>query len=230
MSAVPASGSYRVMGTPSRIGSAARSGVRPGDERRNGDMLGAVNAPATLPPGGLGVAVDRCRRHDDRPEVAAYLLTGSVGLLSDALESVVNLVAAVLALVALTDRRPSRRRLASLRPRQGRVLLRRCRGPDDPRGRGAHHRVGRAATASPRSRSRTSGSAWRSPSSRPSSTASSGGWCSGRAGGTGRRLWSRTASTCSPTCGRRWASWSAWAWSRSPGGCLWTPSWRSASR
>ncbi len=33
---------------------------------------------------------------------AAYLLTGSVGLLSDALESVVNLVAAVLALVALT--------------------------------------------------------------------------------------------------------------------------------
>ena len=35
----------------------------------------------------------------------AYLLTGSVGLLSDALESVVNLVAAVLALVALTSRR-----------------------------------------------------------------------------------------------------------------------------
>ena len=33
---------------------------------------------------------------------AAYFLTGSVGLLSDALESVVNLVAAVLALVALT--------------------------------------------------------------------------------------------------------------------------------
>jgi cation diffusion facilitator family transporter len=32
---------------------------------------------------------------------AAYLLTGSVGLLSDALESVVNLVAAILALVAL---------------------------------------------------------------------------------------------------------------------------------
>ena len=32
----------------------------------------------------------------------AYLLTGSVGLLSDALESVVNLVAAILALIALT--------------------------------------------------------------------------------------------------------------------------------
>jgi len=35
-------------------------------------------------------------------KVGAYLLTGSVGLLSDALESVVNLVAAVVALVALT--------------------------------------------------------------------------------------------------------------------------------
>ena len=31
----------------------------------------------------------------------AYLLTGSVGLLSDALESVVNLVAAIIALIAL---------------------------------------------------------------------------------------------------------------------------------
>ena len=35
-------------------------------------------------------------------KTAAYLLTGSVGLLSDALESVVNLVAAVLALIALS--------------------------------------------------------------------------------------------------------------------------------
>lgn len=34
-------------------------------------------------------------------KAAAYLLTGSVGLLSDALESVVNLVAAVMALLAL---------------------------------------------------------------------------------------------------------------------------------
>jgi cation diffusion facilitator family transporter len=34
-------------------------------------------------------------------KTVAYLLTGSVGLLSDALESVVNLVAAVLALIAL---------------------------------------------------------------------------------------------------------------------------------
>lgn len=35
-------------------------------------------------------------------KAAAFLLTGSVGLLSDALESVVNLVAAIVALVALT--------------------------------------------------------------------------------------------------------------------------------
>jgi cation diffusion facilitator family transporter len=35
-------------------------------------------------------------------KTVAYLLTGSVGLLSDALESVVNLVAAIVALVALT--------------------------------------------------------------------------------------------------------------------------------
>lgn len=35
-------------------------------------------------------------------KAGAYLLTGSVGLLSDALESVVNLVAAIVALVALT--------------------------------------------------------------------------------------------------------------------------------
>ena len=41
----------------------------------------------------------------------AYWLTGSVGLLSDAAESVVNLVAAVVALVALTvAARPRRRR------------------------------------------------------------------------------------------------------------------------
>jgi cation diffusion facilitator family transporter len=35
-------------------------------------------------------------------KAAAYLITGSIGLLSDALESLVNLVAAIIALVALT--------------------------------------------------------------------------------------------------------------------------------
>ena len=35
-------------------------------------------------------------------KAAAYLMTGSVGLLSDALESLVNLVAAVLALLMLS--------------------------------------------------------------------------------------------------------------------------------
>lgn len=42
-------------------------------------------------------------------KVGAYLLTGSVGLMSDALESLVNLVAAIGALVALTvaEREPN---------------------------------------------------------------------------------------------------------------------------
>ncbi len=35
-------------------------------------------------------------------KLGAYALTGSVGLLSDALESLVNLVAAIIALIALT--------------------------------------------------------------------------------------------------------------------------------
>ena len=35
-------------------------------------------------------------------KLSAYLLTGSVGLLSDALESLVNLVAAIIALAMLT--------------------------------------------------------------------------------------------------------------------------------
>lgn len=35
-------------------------------------------------------------------KTAAYLVTGSVGLLSDALESVVNLIAAIAALIALS--------------------------------------------------------------------------------------------------------------------------------
>ena len=35
-------------------------------------------------------------------KAGAYLVTGSVGLLSDALESLVNLVAAIIALIALT--------------------------------------------------------------------------------------------------------------------------------
>src|SRR5512135_2081548 len=35
-------------------------------------------------------------------KATAYLLTGSVGLLSDALESTVNLAAAIIALIALT--------------------------------------------------------------------------------------------------------------------------------
>jgi cation diffusion facilitator family transporter len=61
-----------------------------------------VNAPATPRLVGwawlsIGAAVTTIALKS-----GAYLLTGSVGLLSDALESVVNLVAAILALIALT--------------------------------------------------------------------------------------------------------------------------------
>ena len=55
----------------------------------------------------------------------AWWLTGSVGLLSDALESMVNLVAAIVALIALT---------VAARPpdtRNGRPRAR-PRSPDDP--------------------------------------------------------------------------------------------------
>ena len=49
----------------------------------------------------MGLALHRAAVATIALKSAAYLVTGSVGLLSDALESVVNLVAAVLALVAL---------------------------------------------------------------------------------------------------------------------------------
>ena len=48
-------------------------------------------------------------------KATAYALTGSVGLLSDALESLVNLAAALVALVALVGRGPAGRRGAHLR-------------------------------------------------------------------------------------------------------------------
>jgi len=48
----------------------------------------------------------------------AYLLTGSVGLLSDALESFVNLIAAVVALIALSvAARPPTRSTPTVTPR-----------------------------------------------------------------------------------------------------------------
>jgi len=60
--------------------------------------------------------------------VAAYWLTGSVGLLSDALESLVNLIAAIMALAMLTIAarppdgapRPTYRRPTHIPGRRGR--------------------------------------------------------------------------------------------------------------
>ena len=62
---------------------------------------------------------------------AAFHVTGSVALYSDALESIINVVAAVVAFFALrvAPRRPTR---PPLRPPQGRVFLGGARG-------GAHH-------------------------------------------------------------------------------------------
>lgn len=60
---------------------------------------------------------------------SAWAITGSVGLLSDAAESMVNLVAAIVALVSLTiAARPAGRRRPPLRPQQGGVFLRRAEG------------------------------------------------------------------------------------------------------
>ncbi len=59
---------------------------------------------------------------------AAAAITGSVGLLSDAIESVVNLVAAVVALWAIKVAVRTARPRAPLRPRQGRVPVGGVRG------------------------------------------------------------------------------------------------------
>ena len=108
-------------------------------------------------------------------KTGAYLLTGSVGLLSDAAESVVNLVAAVIALVALT---------VAARPAddnhhyghgKAEYFSRRHRGPDDLRRRGAHHRVRRRPAAAPAGAARASASVWRSPGS-PSLVNGAVGW------------------------------------------------------
>jgi hypothetical protein len=82
-------------------------------------------------------------------KTTAWLLTGSVGMLSDAAESVVNLVAAVVAILALALGDQARRRGARIRPRQGRILLRRGRRHLDPGGGGQHRDNGRRPAAEP---------------------------------------------------------------------------------
>ena len=59
-------------------------------------------------------------------KTAAWWITGSVGLLSDAMESLVNLASALFALAMVTIARAAGRRRPSVRPQQGRVLLQRA--------------------------------------------------------------------------------------------------------
>ena len=79
----------------------------------------------------------------------AWWLTGSVGLLSDALESIVNLAAALLALPMLRLAAVAARRRASLRLLQGGILRRRHRRRADRARRRRHpgHRDPAAAAA-----------------------------------------------------------------------------------
>ena len=84
------------MGTPSRIARRVTV-IQSGDLTPSDDMLGRDRARDPRLVGwawlSIGAAITTIALKS-----AAYLATGSVGLLSDALESVVNLVAAVLAL------------------------------------------------------------------------------------------------------------------------------------
>ena len=102
-------------------------------------MIPDSGEPRAIAP--VRVAVDRRRRsRRSALKAVAYLMTGSVGLLSDALESLVNLAGALMALAMLTvAARPADDEHAA-RARQGRVLLERRRGRADP-DRGGQHRV-----------------------------------------------------------------------------------------
>ena len=68
----------------------------------------------------------------------AWQITGSVGLLSDAAESLVNLVAAIIAPGRVEGIDPSTGHESPIRSLEGRVLLSRCRGNDDLHRRRGH--------------------------------------------------------------------------------------------
>ena len=74
------------------------------------------------------LAVGRRSHRDDLAEDRREAVDRSVGLLSDAAESVVNLVAAIVALSGAAVGGQTGRRGPCLWPRQGRVLLRRVEG------------------------------------------------------------------------------------------------------
>ena len=94
----------------------------------------------------------------------AYLLTGSVGLLSDAVESLVNLVAAIHGPGHADRGGPAGGRGASVRAQQGGVLRQRRGRDPDPAGGGQHRRGGRPSASSTRDRWSRPASDWPSRS------------------------------------------------------------------
>ena len=141
---------------------------------------------------------------------AAYALTGSVGLLSDALESFVNLAGALMALAMLASPPApptTRTRAGTRRPSTSRAASRArssCSRPSASRGRPSPA----SSTRSPSSRS---ASASPCPSRRRCEPRRSRSCCSGRASATSRSRSRRTRTTCSPTSGPRSACSRAWA-------------------
>src|SRR5829696_3823946 len=143
-------------------------------------------------------------------KLGAYYLTGSVGLFSDAAESVVNLVAAVAALWALTF---------AVRP------------PDEEHAFG--HSKAEYFSSGLESALiiiaagwigvRAWGSASPSRSPPPPSTGLSRSYSCGREESCVRSRSGPTRSTCSRTYGPRWALCSASRWCTSPGGSFSTP-------
>ncbi len=136
-------------------------------------------------------------------KVAAYILTGSVGLLSDAVESGRQPRRGRHGPRDADDRGPAGGRGPRLRAQQGRVLRQRRRGAAHP-DRGCGHRGdGRRAPVRPPTAGtgRTGpGGVGRRVADQPRGRTGPG------AGGDAAATpspWRPTASTCSPTCGRR---------------------------
>ncbi len=152
----------------------------------------------------------RCSRSSCSPRGS----TGSVALLSDALESVVNVVAAAVLWARAARLGAARRSQPPLRPRQGRVLLGRLRG-DAGGARGGDHRLAgagalRPAAAGARARRRARDLGQPPPLVNLALASRSSG--SGGAGA--RRRCSPTPSTCAATSTPRSPSTAA---SASPG-------------
>ncbi len=153
----------------------------------------------------------------------AYWVTGSVGLLSDAIEAFVNIAAALVALGALTYAAGAAGPRAQLRPREGGVLLERHRGRADLRGRRGD-RLDRGAAPHEPAADRASRPGPRAlGAGRGRQRGVRVGDAEGRARAPLDHARGRRASTCSPTCGPRRAWWWACCSSRAPATCCIDP-------